>query len=237
MRNLLLKFPKITGPLRGFYNFYVGENEISVIKNFLKENKNNYIFFDIGANYGIYTFLFSKKSQHSFIFEPVNECLEYIKSGYRFKNIAFFNKAASNERKVVNLNIPKVNSVKVFGKSSIDNEFEQFEKRVIDCIPIDSLLSQVKTYNPNKLFIKIDVEGHENKVIYGAVNTLSNFKSLLLIEVEKRHNKDYLYIFNKLNNMKFQTYYLENKALKKLLNEEDIKKAMKHTNNFIFKNY
>jgi len=237
LRDLLLKFPKITGPLRGFYNFFYGEKEIPAIKKILKHDNNKYIFFDIGANYGIYTFLFGKNSQHSFVFEPIEECLSYIEAGYSYKNSTLINKAASNQHQEINFNIPKINSIKIFGKSSIENKFEEFEKRVIECIPIDSLFSNVKSHNPSKLFIKIDVEGHENKVIDGAVNMLSNFDSLLLIEVEERHNKNYFYIFDKLDYLNFDCYYLENKVLKKLSNEEDIKYAMKNNNNFIFKNY
>ena len=61
MRKLLLKFPKITGPLRSFYNMYFGEKEIKAILKLLRENKNQYIFFDIGANYGVYTLFYFLK--------------------------------------------------------------------------------------------------------------------------------------------------------------------------------
>ena len=49
LRNILLYFPKITGPLRAHYNYYFGEVEISQIKHEINSLKIDYIFFDIGA--------------------------------------------------------------------------------------------------------------------------------------------------------------------------------------------
>ena len=237
MRKLLLKIPKITGPFRAFYNLYFGENELAFIRKFLKDSNTQYIFFDIGANYGIYTFLFGINAHHTFILEPVSECIEYIKSGYRFNNATFINKAASNKNKEINLNIPKINSKLVFGKSSVENKFKHFETRVVKGITIDSFFSIVNSFNSKKLFIKVDVEGYENKVIDGALNILSSFDAILLIEIEKRHNTDYLYVFSCLKDMNYQVFCLENKSLKELFNESDIENAMHETNNFIFKNY
>ena len=79
MRRLLIKFPKLTGPLRSYYNMFFGEKEIKFLNNYLKINKLDYLFIDVGANYGIYTFLFGPQSIFSFIIEPIYECIEYIK--------------------------------------------------------------------------------------------------------------------------------------------------------------
>ena len=131
MKKLFLKFPKITGPLRSFYNMYFGEKEIKAILKLLEEYKNQYIFFDVGANYGIYTFLFSKNSLFTYVFEPIEECIEYIRRGYRYKNISLVNKAVSNSEKEQILSIPIDNGTKVFGKSSFNNSFKKQEQRIL----------------------------------------------------------------------------------------------------------
>ena len=38
-------------------------------------------------------------------------------------------------------------------------------------------------------FIKIDVEGHEENVLRGALNLLKKFHPNILVEIEERHNK------------------------------------------------
>ena len=83
-----------------------------------------------------------------------------------------------------------------------------------------------------KLFIKVDVEGYENKVIDGALNILSSFDAILLIIMQ-----DYLYVFSCLKDIKYKVFCIENKNLKELFSESDIENAMQETNNFIFKNY
>ena len=69
------------------------------------------------------------------------------------------------------------------------------------------------------------------------MNILSSFDAILLIEIEKRHNADYLYVFSCLKDIKYRVFCLENKSLKELFSESDIENAMQETNNFIFKNY
>ena len=85
MRKHLLKFPKLTGPLRAYYNKYFGEKEINHLFKEFKKYKNNYIFYDVGANYGIFTFLFGRLSVFTITFDPIKECIEYIKRGYIIK--------------------------------------------------------------------------------------------------------------------------------------------------------
>ena len=69
------------------------------------------------------------------------------------------------------------------------------------------------------------------------MKTLTSFDVLLLIEIEKRHNKNYKEIFNKLKSLNFQAFCFVNNDLKLISNEEDIEIYMNKNNNFIFKNY
>ena len=209
MRKLLLKFPKITGPLRSFYNMYFGEKEIKAILKLLRENKNQYIFFDIGANYGVYTFLFSKNSLFTYAFEPIEECIEYIRRGYRYKNISLVNKAVSNSEKDQILNIPIESGSKVYGKSSFNKSFKKSELRNVECTKLDNYIKETEKYIEQVDFIKIDVEGHENKVVDGGIDLIKNRKVILLIEIEQRHNQDFNYVFQKLSNLNFHNIYLK----------------------------
>ena len=191
MRKQLLKFPILTGPLRAYYNKYFGEKEIYYLFKEFKKYKNKFIFYDVGANYGIFTFLFGRLSVFTISFDPIKECIEYIKRGYIYKNILFVNKAVSDQENTLNINIPIEDNEKIFGKSSITNQFDYSETRSIQTVTLDQYLEDIKQLNTAKLFIKIDVEGSEYNVINGGTNTFASFDVTLLIEIEKRHNKNY----------------------------------------------
>tara|TARA_B100001250_G_C19723356_1_gene754870 strand:- start:160 stop:786 length:627 start_codon:yes stop_codon:yes gene_type:complete len=203
-----LKFPKLTGPLRSYYNYFFGEKEIAYIYRHLKKYKKNLIFIDIGANYGIFTFLFSKIVNQTYVVEPIKECLEYIRNGIMKENVKFINKVASNSNKDITLKIPIIRGTKVYGKSSISNEFENYLEINVQSFRIDELQEKVSKQEYKVIFLKIDVEGHELEVLQGAKNLILNNKSILLIEIEKRHNKDYLKVFELLENLGFSLVFI-----------------------------
>ena len=238
MKNVLLYFPKLTGPLRAFYNYFFGEPEISFIAKEIKSKSFKYLFYDIGANYGVYTFFFGKKANKIYVFEPIKECVEYIKSGYSKDNIVFINKIASDSTAIKELKVPIINKRKIFGKASIVNNFSNFESRDIESVTIDSYANQMNEISNELLHvIKIDVEGYENAVLKGALNLLSKQKVLLIIEIEQRHNKDYIETFEKMVDLNYGLYYLKDKEIKKIDSLNEIEKIMSYQNNFIFKNY
>ena len=67
----------------------------------------------------------------------------------------------------------------------MSKSFDNFIKLDIDSIRLDELIEEVIKHNFEILFIKIDVEGHENNVIDGSIKLIEDRKSLLLIEIEK----------------------------------------------------
>ena len=153
MKKAIFKISKNNWTIAFFYNMYFGEKEIKAILKLLEEYKNQYIFFDIGANYGIYTFLFSKNSLFTYVFEPIEECIEYIRRGYRYKNISLVNKAVSNSEKEQILSIPIDNGTKVFGKSSFNNSFKKQEQRKVPCTKLDNYIKETEKYI-EKVFYK-----------------------------------------------------------------------------------
>ena len=238
MKNFLLLFPKLTGPLRSIYNYYFGESEIFFIHNEIKSKKYKYIFYDIGANYGVYTFFFGKKAEKIYVFEPVKECIEYIKAGYSKNNINLVSKIASDTNSVKQLRIPIINKRKIFGKASIVNKFDSFEARDIKSTTINDYLYQEEQKSNELLhIIKIDVEGHENNVLSGALNVLRKKNVLVIIEIEKRHNKEYLEVFKIMIDLNFKVFFLKDKKIERIDSLSEVEEKMKHNNNFIFKNY
>ena len=64
--------------------------------------------------------------------------------------------------------------------------------------------------------IKIDVEGHEDFVINGALETIKRCKPFLIIEIELRHRKKHIdYLVKLLKNLNYKCFYCRNQ--KKLI--------------------
>jgi len=54
--------------------------------------------------------------------------------------------------------------------------------------------------------------------LFGLKKTIYRFKPLLLVEIEKRHNKNYLKIFKFLNKLNYKIFFINKK--KKLVKQK-----------------
>lgn len=113
-----------------------------------------------------------------------------------------------------------------------------YEKRVVEVKTLDS-------FNLNDVdLIKIDVEGHEKRVLVGSLDTISRCKPILLIEIEQRHiDYDINEIFSFIENLGYQGFFLMNGEINEIHDFERDKHQMISTgehsknlyiNNFIF---
>ena len=63
--------------------------------------------------------------------------------------------------------------------------------------------------NNNIGFIKIDVEGHEENVLNGAIEIIKRNKPVLLVEIEEKHSKKNVQeSLNFINSLGYKSYYL-----------------------------
>jgi len=96
-------------------------------------------------------------------------------------------------------------------------------------IRLDSFFSSVKLKKYELVFIKIDLEGHDIKAIYGSSNIIKKIKTVIMFEFSKMIytdnfiEKDFINLLNKNNliitdlNLKFLTL----QKIKNRLNELD----------------
>jgi len=201
----------------------------------------NYLSIDVGAFRGVYSFLLSKHSKlvHGFEANPI--MYNYLKKNLKkiTKNVEVHNYALSNKIGPVYLKIP------LRGKSLIKKNFEDFYEGGLGTIHNDNNLDhksfeKFKTksnfldnieFNGRVGFIKIDVEGHEQHVLEGAINLIKKDKPNLLIEIEKKHRNDSIKItFDFLENLGYKTYVFNEKKLNLIRDH-----SKENSVNYIFK--
>ncbi len=154
-----------------FFERYYPTCELQTKKWVFDNYKPDWISFDIGANIGYYSILFSKLAKEGFCysFEPT-DTYEFL-----IKNLEH-NKVTNcqvNKLGIGNENILKESPIfKIWGKPPINNSFEF---KTLDTFIEENNIKQVN-------LIKIDTDGYEIDILDGMVKTLEKFNPWLLIE-------------------------------------------------------
>ena len=145
---------------------------------------------DIGANIGTHTVgiikhlnKYNNKSTKIVAFEPQPFIFDILQ-----KNISYSNKTnidceihsygLSDTNKTIYMNMPDYSIVENPGGYGLDfNDIPDINKTKVEVKTLDSF-----GYT-NVSFIKIDVEGHENEVLTGAIHTIQNSRPVMIIEI------------------------------------------------------
>lgn len=150
------------------------------------------IFLDVGANRGRYSIpaINIEKYKKVYAFEPLSYNLKYLQKNIELNNlndkIIIFPYALSDKEEKVKIFYDPMHS----GEASMNNSISKIKKEeIIDTKKLDNVIGKI---NPEKVsFIKIDVEGHEYRLLKGGNKFLDNLKreTYLMIEIWK-DNKD-----------------------------------------------
>jgi len=218
----------------GFYE----TDEINRLISFIDKND---IIFDIGANIGWYSMLFSKKATSGEIhaFEPTPKTLKRLQSNCKLnntKNIIINNLAISNKIGKIKLysciTNTHGNSIKL--QENIKNT--KYEEYLIDSITIDSYISKNKIKKLD--LIKCDIEGAELLMLKGAKECLKKFKPILQLEVSDNLTKIYGYssksTFKYLNDYGYVGYYANDKNNLEKIKAYNKYDSIKHPNILFF---
>ena len=140
---------------------------------------------DIGANMGIFAFAMRKYSRAVIAFEPNTDLWPFLRRflghAIRLEDAALSSGAGQAEFRVVADNTG-VATIEAKNLLSMIDQPETIVTRSVTTRTLDSFaLTDVS-------FIKIDVEGHEEAVLTGAVQTIAANRPVILVEAEDRHN-------------------------------------------------
>jgi FkbM family methyltransferase len=140
----------------------------SILPSILKKNS---IIFDLGANVGYYSAIFSFYSPKGkiFSFEPGFKNYYYLQLNLKtFKNIYLSNDAISNFSGKKRDTIHTIWNVEI-------------EERILNFIKLDDFIKKNKIDKID--LIKIDIDGYELEALQGMNNILKNFNPYFIIEI------------------------------------------------------
>lgn len=165
------------------------KDEIFCLENFLDKYSKDKMrcALDIGANIGNHTVrLLQRKFQNVECFEPNEILCNLLKiNTATFPNVKVHNLGLSNENKrdVIVFNETNWGGGMV-GVQKFSYEESAWREISIELATLDSLMKDF----PSKIdFIKLDAEGHEHKVLEGAIQLLKKHKPIIAFE---EHNID-----------------------------------------------
>jgi FkbM family methyltransferase len=166
-------------PLKFTYYKLCGklDKEMMGVGEFLSKRRR---FIDIGANTGYYSYHFSRTFQFGEAFEPFFEASKMLQA-LQNHHLTIHNIALSNQNGTQKFYIPLENGRPEPGLASL-------EPRDGDCEIRNVPIKMLDDFGFDDVdLIKIDVEGHELKVLQGALATIKKCKPVMIVEVEQRH--------------------------------------------------
>jgi FkbM family methyltransferase len=143
------------------------------------------IAIDVGANMGIYAFAMAKYARQVVAFEPNTDLWPFLRrflgDSARLEDAALSSAPGQAEFRIA-VDNTGVATIEAKNPLSMIDRPETIATRLVATRTLDSFaLSDVS-------FIKIDVEGHEEAVLAGAVQTIEANRPAILVESEDRHN-------------------------------------------------
>ena len=219
------------------------EKELLLLRFWLKADS---VFFDIGANNGLYTYVAELYTQpeNIYVFEPIPELSDRL--NYMFSSSKHFRMALSNDRSIKKFKIPIIGIHEFKSRGTLNTTYKEkgeVNTRIIEVktIPLDEFCKENKIDRIN--FVKIDVEGHEFDVVKGARETFKKLRPVLQIEIEQRHHSEKIdKIIDYVNEIGYKCHYLDlqsrqivplNTRADQIQHENEFKKSG-YVNNFLF---
>ena len=150
--------------------------ELKSIKFLIKNFKSEDIFYDIGAQYGLYTSLALEFCKEVHSFEPFPDFFDFLERNFnKYKNF-FLNKLAISDQ-VGKATITKIGTSIV---EEVKKKYKTKEEEIeINTITIDEY---IKTHSKPTI-VKMDIEGAEFLAIKGGYEFFKNNSPVILMEV------------------------------------------------------
>ena len=196
------------------YKYNKWEKDFHFFLSMLNENS---VVLDIGANVGVMTVLLAKKLKDGMVysFEPVSvnyRALQRVILKFKLKNAILFNFALGNKARPVKMKMPIRNSLKMTGYSYISDFKNSDSDKSIEFDAEVRVLDHLRELNCKKVdAMKIDVEGYEQFVLEGSIETIK--KNLPLIFAELTDIENQKRSFELLQKIGYKVYFFDGSKL------------------------
>ena len=171
--------PRIRLWTRAVRDWHHGEPELRILDKLCRQDR---VAVDIGANYGVYSWYLTKHARNVVAFEPQHHMVNFLKAALG-PSVLVESVALSDCVGVAKMRVPRDRLMDGCATIEEENTLRNHKVQEIS-VPTRCL----DGYNLGAVgFMKIDVEGHELKVLKGAEATLRRDRPNLLIEAEERH--------------------------------------------------
>ena len=203
--NILLEL-NINEPMdRSILFFHYYENQQI---NFLKKklySKNFDYFLDVGSNSGLYSLIVANLLRNIKViaFEPIKTTFLKLKKNIRLnnlQNIKVYNYGLSNNNQILKVKALIKNNYIQSGGFGVAIPNENLSNLYIEKA-IFKIGDHVLNIYKKNIYIKIDVEGHENFVIDGLIRLIKKNNIFLQIEIFNNNKK---IVFKKLRLLNFK---------------------------------
>jgi len=227
-------FPK-TMYARRFHTWVKVEPELPLLPALCRKDA---VALDIGANEGFFAHHLLPLAKSVIAFEPLPQMLARLKGNYAEK-MEIHGVIISDKEGQGELKYPAGGYMSATIAESNSAALES--GRVIETV-----VAPMKTLDSFKLtnvgFVKIDVEGHEEAVLHGGLETLKREKPNLMIEIEERHAPgSFDRVSTLLGSIGYSGFYLDRKQLQPIAQFDPRRdqvrqngKVGKYINNFLF---
>lgn len=154
----------------------------------------NGLAIDVGANRGdtIQAIRMRTRNTRIMAFEPNPLIFSRLNRIYKgLKDVKLFNFGLGNQDEIVPLNVPFYREFMFDGLASFDiaaalgwlkGRIFFYNEKYLRVKQIDCCLTSLDRFEVNPSFIKIDVQGFEDRVLGGAVETIERSRPVILIE-------------------------------------------------------
>jgi len=213
------------------------------------------IVFDVGAAMGSFCWILQSKSQQIYAFEPGRVHYNALSRAALGTNVQVIRAAVGSVVGEVELITPSSDANDRYCASvSKDNPVIQQSTALVDVVEqltLDHFADEHVSAGRSVDFIKIDIEGYELEALRGGITTISTHLPLILIEIEARHNANYIAAFEFLFDLGYLAYTFDGKifiphdgrAIEQRQRPEDLEKRLHggtkdhsaYVNNFIFR--